>query len=170
MRSLVIVTIISALLSTQGAYAQSGESVEARADSLISGGPRHWFGDSRAAIVAKFGRPVRTDSRVAFPDTPRAPDRLVTFHYNGASFVFYTASGLHDDFLTEVSVWDPQFLGPSPVTIGMAVAEVRRYVGDSSTGPTPHMLYSTTEALPDHLELWFREGRVVRLKWIYGVD
>ena len=32
------------------------------------------------------------------------------------------------------------------------------------------MLYSTSEDILDHLELWFDQDRLVRLKWIYGVD
>ena len=170
MRSLALAAIIGTVIGLQAAKAQSGDSVEARAEALISEGPRHWFGDTRATIITALGPPTRHDSRPTYPNQPKAPDSVVTFHYSGATIVFYTSHGMHEDFIREVTVSNSRFLRPSPIGLGALVADVRAYFGDSSSGATPHMVYSSTGGLVDRLELWFDQGRLVRLKWIYGVD
>ncbi len=136
----------------------------------MSGGPRAWFGQTRATIVAAFCRPTQVEARAAFPNQPRSRDSLVTFHYDGAAFEFLTTKGLRNDILTAATVWESHFLNHSPILLGASVADVRSFFGDPSQGSTPHMLYSTTEGILDHLELWFDQDRLVRLQWIYGVD
>jgi len=104
------------------------------------------------------------DSRAAYPDHPGSLDSLFTFHYDGATFVFY------NDMLIEATLWRSRFLKRSPIALGASVADVRSYFGDPSHGSTPHMFYSTTGGIVDHLELWFEKDHLVRLKWIYGAD
>jgi len=169
-RRALFVAIIASFAGIRLAYAQDDESAPARAESLMSGGPRAWFGQTRATIVAALGRPARIESRTAYPNKPRSRDSLVTFDYDGATFVFYTTKGDAHDILTKATVWQAHFLNHSPITLGASVADVRSFFGDSNQGSTPHMLYSTTDGILDHLELWFDQDRLVRLKWIYGVD
>lgn len=169
-RRALFVAILSSFAGMRLGYAQGDESVPARAESLMSGGPREWFGQTRGAIVAALGRPTQVESRTAFPNQPRSRDSLVTFHYDGAAFVFLTTKGLDHDILTAATVWQSRFLEHSPIILGASVANVRSFFGDPSSGSTPHMLYSTSEGILDHLELWFDQDRLVRLKWIYGVD
>lgn len=169
MRLFLVVATFASFIAPQLATAQS-DSAEARAEALISGGPRAWFGDTRGAIMTALGRRARYDSRPWDPKQPTAPDSVVTFHYDGATVVFFTSHGLHEDFIREVTIWAPRFLKPSPIPFGATVAQVREYFGDSSSGPTPHMVYSSTGGLVDRLELWFERDRLVRVKWIYGVD
>ena len=168
--TVLLVTIITSFAGTRLGSAQGDDSVPARAESLMSGGPRAWFGQTRAAITASLGRPTRVESRTAYPNKPRSRDSLVTFHYDGATFVFYITKGATSDILTEATVWQSNLLNRSPIILGASVGDVRSFFGDPSSGSTPHMFYSTTDVILDHLELWFDEDRLVRLKWIYGID
>jgi len=169
-RIVLFVTVITSFASIRLGCAQGDDAAPARAESLMSGGPREWFGQTRAAVVAALGRPIRVESRTAYPNKPRSLDSLVTFDYDGATFVFYTTRGDAHDILTKATVWQSHLLSHSPITLGASVADVRSFFGDSNQGSTPHMLYSTTDGILDHLELWFDQDRLVRLKWIYGVD
>lgn len=152
----------------------SADSTQPRRDELIEGGPRTWFGQPRTRIIAAFGPPDRIN---AHPDTSGSNagysdkvDSLVTFDYNGATFVFYTLDGFHDDELIAVTIWDARFLQLSPIQLGSTVREVRSYFGDDAQGSTSRMRYSSSGGIVDQLELWFESDRLVRLEWTYGLD
>jgi len=150
------------------------DSTQPRRDELIEGGPRTWFGQTRTRIIAALGPPDRID---AHPDTvgynrgySDKADSLVTFDYKGATFVFYTLDGFHEDELIAVTIWHARFLQRSPIQLGSAVPEVRSYFGDDSQGSTSQMRYSSSGRIVDHLELWFENDRLVKLEWTYGLD
>jgi hypothetical protein len=162
-----------------GATADSGsagytlepsDTAALRRDQFISGGPRAWFGRTRAQIRAAFGPPERSEGR---PNTTAGGgplDSLVTFHYPQAEFAFYTTGSAHADQLLQVTVWDARFLQRSPLQVGSTVTEVRAYFGDAAQGSTPVMRYTTGGGIPDDLELWFEHDRLVKLRWTYGFD
>jgi hypothetical protein len=151
--------------------ADSGsDTAAARRDRFISGGPRAWFGRTRAQITAVFGPPERIEGQ---PDTTAGggqPDTLVTLSYQRAAFVFYSGGGAHEDLLLQVTLWDARYLKPSPLPLGSTVAEVRAFFADSAPGATPLLRYTTGGGIPDDLELWFDGERLVKLRWTYGFD
>jgi len=153
-------------------YEAGADSTQPRRDELVQGGPRTWFGETRTRITAAFGPP---DQIAAHQDTSGynrgdRVDSLVTFDYKGATFVFYTLDGFHEDELIAVTIWDARFLERSPIQLGSTVPEVRSYFGDDAQGPTSHMLYSSSGGIVDQLDLWFENDRLVKLEWTYGLD
>ena len=147
------------------------DSGELRGNGFIEGGPREWFGETRKRVRAALGEPDRIEGH---PDTSKLSDpnvdSLVTFHYQGATFVFYTLDGVHDDELIDAAISDARFLRSSPIQLGSTPAQVRSYFGDPSQGSTPQMEYTSFGGIPNHLVLSFDSDRLVKLRWIYGLD
>jgi hypothetical protein len=151
--------------------ADSGrDTAEARRDQFISGGPRAWSGRTRARIRAAFGPPERIEAHPDATEGSGPQDSLVTFQYARAAFAFYTGGGAHEDQLLQATIWDARFLKRSPIQLGSTVAEVRSFFGDSAQGSTALMRYTTGGGIPDDLELWFEQDRLVKLRWTYGFD
>jgi hypothetical protein len=147
----------------------SSDTAGARRDQFISGGPRAWFGRTRARIRAAFGSPERIEGHPNATEGGGPLDSLVTFHYARAAFAFYTKGGAHDDQLLQATIWDARFLKPSPMRLGSTLAEVRAFLGDSAQGSTASLRY-TRGGIGDDLELWFEHDRLVKLAWTYGFD
>jgi hypothetical protein len=153
------------------ASADSGSDTAAqRRDQFIGGGPRAWFGRTRAKIKLAFGPPERIESHPNATEGGGQLDSVVTFHYPHAEFAFYTTGGVHEDQLLQATIWETRFLKPSPLPLGSTVAEVRAFFGDSAQGATPLVRYTTGGGIPDDLELWFEHERLVKLRWTYGFD
>ena len=170
MRLRLSLTAAVCLTLAHAASAQVRDTLPSHARQFITGGPLQWWGDTRAALIARFGPPDSTQSRIrrnAY-DT-LSIDTVVTHHYAGATFVYYVASSLHRDLFEEATVWAPQYLDESPLKLGATVAVVRTYFADASHGSTPLMVYEAGE-LATRLELWFTDDRLVRLRWQYPID
>jgi hypothetical protein len=151
--------------------ADSGrDAADQRRDQFIGGGPRTWFGKTRARIEALFGPPERIEGQPSTTEGGGQRDSLVTSYYPEAAFVFYTSGESHEDQLAQVTIWDARFLKPSPIQLGSTVAEVRSFFGDSAQGSTPLMRYTTAGGIGDVIELWFEHDRLVKLRWTYGFD
>ncbi len=157
--------------SDSQAHGFANDSAQDQANLFIEGGPRRWFGETRPRVRTALGEPARVESR---PDTSQADslhlDSLVTFHYKGATFVFYTLDGFHDDELVSVTITGASFLKASPLPLGATVAQVRSYFGDSSQGSTPLLRYTSYGGIQNDLELSFEDDRLVKLQWYYGLD
>lgn len=152
------------------ASADSGSDTAAqRRDQFIGGGPRAWFGRTRAKIKVAFGPPERIEGHPNATEGGGQLDSVVTFHYPHAEFAFYTTGGLHEGQLLQATIWDARFLKPSPIQLRSTVAEVRTFFGDAAQGSTANMRY-TKGGIGDELELWFEHDRLVKLRWTYGFE
>ena len=165
---LLIAAVTLLVGSTRG---QEPDSLPEQAVQLIDGGPRQWFGSDRNAIQVAFGRPNSIDGRtVRNRHDSTSVDSIVTLRYGTAIYVFYAVTKSHGDLLLEATIWDPRYLKRSPLQLGASVSDVRRFFNDPSRGSTPYMTYSTAFEYTHTLELWFKNDRLVRMKWVYPVD
>ncbi len=166
------ISLLVAFVSLAGpARAQNRDSLPPQAVRLIEGGPREWFGGTRKAIAATFGRPDSVEVRlVSNVHDSRSIDSIITWHYSAATMVFYAVTRSHRDLLREGTIGGAAYLKRSPLPLGATVPQVRAFFHDPSGGSTPHMLYSTESELTHTLELWFESDRLVRLRWVYPID
>ncbi len=170
-RRSVLSVIVALALPIGIASAQAVDSLPGPAVQLIEGGPRDWFGHTRQAIVAVFGRPDNIGvETVRNQDDSLSIDSILTLHYRAATFVFYAVTALRNDLLAEVTAWDPAYLKRSPLRLGATLSEVRKFFNDASHGSIPHTTYTSSTPLPHTLELWFEHDRLIRLKWEYPID
>jgi len=166
------ISLLVVFVSLAGpARAQNEDSLPPQAVRLIEGGPREWFGGTRKAIAATFGRPDSVEVRlVSNVHNSRSIDSIVTWHYPAATMVFYAVTRSHRELLREGTIGGARYLKRSPLPLGATVPQVRAFFHDPSGGSTPHMLYSTESELTHTLELWFERDRLVRLRWVYPID
>jgi len=164
---LIIITRVSA----QDLHARTRERVQ----WFIYQAPETWFGNSREAIVRKFGRPVAQSFRL----NPNLQDSVVadsifTLEYDSATFVVCALTAASHEFLVEASVSGSRYLRGSPLQLGTPLRTVRSYFGDSTRAPTTQLMYSCewceNSGAGTGVALWFFDSRLVGIKWEYAPD
>jgi len=176
MRSRVLSSVLLCLLGPISALSQEpDQKTKARVEWFINEAPAKWFGNTRHAITAALGVPVAVSIRLnPNPQDTSITDSVFTLQYDSASFVIYSLAQSHHEFLVEATVTGSRYLRKSPLPFGTPLADVRDYFGDSSSGPTPGLLYSCTWCVTPvsgtSVALSFRDGRLVVVKWTYAID
>ena len=176
MRSQAVFATLFCLLGHISALAQEpDQKTKTRVEWFIYEAPAKWFGNSRRAITSTLGVPVEVSIRLTpNPQDTSVADSVFTLQYDSATFVIYSVTQFHHEFLVEATVTGSRYLRKSPLPFGTPLAQVRGYFGDSSSGPTPSLLYScwwcTDPVSGTSVALSFRDGRLVVVKWTHAID
>ena len=176
MRSRALFSALLCLLGNISALAQQpDQKTRTRVEWFIYDAPAKWFGNTRHAITTTLGAPADVSVRLnPNPQDTLIADSVFTLKYDSASFVIYSVTQSHHEFLVEATVAGSRYLRKSPLPLRARLARVRGYFGDSSSGPTPSLLYSCTwcaDPVPGtSVALSFRDGRLTVVKWTYTID
>jgi len=143
MRFLALFSALFCLLGNVTVLAQEpDQTTRSRVEWFIYEAPAKWFGNTRHAITTTLGPPADVSIRLnPNPQDTLIADSVFTLQYDSASFVIYSVTQSHHEFLVEATVAGSRYLRKSPLPLGARLARVRGYFGDASSGPTPSLLY-----------------------------
>jgi len=176
MRFPALFSALLCLLGNVSVFAQEpDQKTRARVEWFIYEAPAKWFGNTRQAITTTLGAPANVSIRLnPNPQDTLIADSVFTLQYDSASFVIYSVTQSHHEFLVEATVAGSRYLRKSPLPLQAGLAQVRGYFGDSSSGPTPSLLYSCTWCTDPvsgtSVALSFRDGRLAAVKWTHAID
>ena len=147
-----------------GAVAQAPPRTDLLAVDEFIDAPLAVFGRTRAAVERRLGAPSATQVR-ALPGGRRVSiDVADELTYPGLVVAVSRATAA----VRRVEVSEARWPLPRGLNVGVPRRRVLEALGEPQAMTDLSMLYLYSDAYPDTVEFYFRDGRVQRIEWHYA--
>ncbi|HEU4368630.1 MAG TPA: hypothetical protein VFV05_10440 [Methylomirabilota bacterium] len=163
------VTLLIGLVLLARAGAPCGDARTAPATDLVAvdefiDAPRTLFGRTRAAVEQALGAPAAVQARMLPGGRTAATDTVDELTYPGLVIAVSRRSA----GVRRVEVREPRWILPRGLNVGATRGRVEQALGEPQAMTDASVLYLYSDAYPDTVEFYFRDGRVHRIEWLYA--